>query len=328
MNKEEEGKINQEEEKKEHDEVEVLDKKIQEELDKIIPKIKEKILKNDNTSEYSGIIRGSIIENKDLLLYFSKIGIRELEKFLTEQLEITENTKKVAEAIKKWYRTYKLKTNAQLKKLKGVLLSDEEIQLLKVKKRGRPKNNKDVPKKDNESEKNNENEKNKSKSDNTKENSENEKNNLKESKFEIKNITGTEGKCVTLNEDAKELIENLKEKLKERNSEFSKLEVSLESFKSENLMLKKALESKGVGIDENVDYTTFLDIKSALKLQEDVGKDMISLELENYLIIAVANFVKQYNLLEVTNFTSGNISPQSKLVKAALIAMLKRNKFL
>ena len=315
MNREEEDKLTPDKEEVTEPTKEELDKIIQAELDKIIPIIKEKISNNDSIDKYSGMIRDLISENKYLLEYFRNLTRKPLEGVLAGIFENSTDLNTVAERIRRWYKNNKDKTNAKLKELDGLPLSGKEKELLLGGKPGRPKKDKGTPKK------NNENEKNESTSDNTKENK-------GISGEETKEIATEKKKVVSLSEDVTETISKLNKELKEKDIELSDKDNEIENLINENLALKKALEAKATNSEGDSEYKIFLDVKSVLKLQEDAGKNLIPLELENSIITGVSKFVKKYDLLDVTNIEYGGVLPQSKLVKAALIAILKKNKFL
>ena len=290
-----------------------MNSKIKEELEEITPRVKKGIAEAKKTCQYSKIIRNIIFEYADLLTHCNSLKETGLKEIFENYFEIDKKlSKKVAHNTKDWFDKNQGFIAETIKKLNSLDKSIESTRDSKIDCGGV---NDNIEKSSEENPLNIE-------------DSQSKNENKKISGEIIKEVATDTQNVVSLSSDVTETISKLNNEIKEKDMELSNKDNEIEYLKNENLALKKTLEAKVSNLEDNNEYKISLEVKTALKLQEDTGKDLIPLELESSIIKGVAKFVKKYELLDVTNFAVEKALPQSKLVKVALIAILKKNNFL
>ncbi|WP_297522499.1 hypothetical protein [uncultured Clostridium sp.] len=290
-----------------------MNSKIKEELEEITPRVKKGIAEAKKTCQYSKIIRNIIFEYADLLTHCNSLKETGLKEIFENYFEIDKKlSKKVAHNTKDWFDKNQGFITEIIKKLNSL---DEQIESTRDSEIECGGVNDNIEKSSEENPLNIEDSQ--SKNENKKISGEI----IKETATDTQNV-------VSLSEDITETISKLNEEIKEKDMELSDKDSEIENLKNENLALKNTLEAKVSNLEDNNEYKILLEVRTALKLQDDVKEKMIPLELEASIIEGVKAFVTKYAILDVNDINFGTPLPQSKLVKAALITILKKNNFL
>ena len=296
-------------------------------INKAINKMKE----DGSESQYSTAIRKVIFENLVLLQYFKDLKPSQIEYFIKRDWVVEkELTKKTARNMRSMYLKEDeiKKINKRIEKLKEqqTVEDNEEIK------------EKDIPETLNNLE-NNGGENLDRETDNKVDGLDDGKQQIAsgESKESIKAIdeqikkeNAKESSEVTKEvikdiEEVKHLTVDQKEKVDNMQLEIDRLSKRIKELEGENISKNAANESDGLNEDEK--YNIELQISDAMELVSNLEMDFVDIKLAKYIVTGAAKFVRRHELLKLENLVdSENIN--SDIIRAALIAILNKNKFL
>ena len=301
---------------------------LEREKSKINKAIKE--MKEDGSeSQYSAAIRKVIFENLVLLQYFKDLKPSQIEYFIKRDWEVEkELTKQTAGNIRSIYRKGKERINEQIEKLKAQqkVEDNEEIKEKDITETLNNLENNGGENLDTETDNKVDGvveDKQQIASGESKESikvidEQTKKENAKESSEVIKEV-------IKANEEVKQLTIDQKEKVDNMELEIDRLSKRIKELEGENISKNAANESDGLNEDEK--YNIELQISDAMELVSNLEMDFVDIKLAKYIVTGAAKFVRRHELLKLENLVdSENIN--SDIIRAALIAILNKNKFL
>ena len=292
-----------------------IDNMIEVELDTITSKIKEGLEKASKSHQYSKIIRKIILANGILAKHFCSLTESKLAEIFKNKSWVNEELiKKTAHNTRDWFKKNEDNVNRVIEELNTTNLVEDAKSLKEVEVAEDAKQDTEVVKGTEQLD---------SKLvkdiDSLNKNKEVSKNKITES-VEYKQ------QVILLNNKADD-ITKLTMELRETTLELKKKDEEVKILKFQVDELQKLLEIKND--NTNIDnYKVLLNISSVYKLKNKLAQNPINIELDEFLLDAVAEFVKKHELLDITNFTDIKTSAPSKMVEAALLAILQKNNFL
>ena len=295
-----------------------IDNTIEVELDNITPKIKEGLEKASGEHQYSKIIRTVILTNGILAKHFCSLTESKLAEIFSSKSWVNEELiKKTAHNTRDWFKKNKDNVNREIEKLNTTNLVEDTKSLNEVEVAENVKRVEDTGV---------------AKGADPLENIKLVKDidilnkNKEVSKNKITESVEYKQQVILLNNKADD-ITKLTMELRGTTLELKKNEEEVKILKLQIDELQKLLEIKNdnTTIDN---YQVWLNISSVYKLKNKLAQNPINIELDEFLLDAVAEFVKKYELLDITNFTDIKTSAPSKMVEAALLAILQKNNFL